>query len=139
FGVGDTPGKIKEFGFLLRSQDGSKETPGNLATSVTLLPLEFEPSYFRTFPAKISNKDVVTAYLNLSLIESSEDQKLKIAGNIKASIALLSENDTPLIVVDDVETIFTDEIEYACSFLSSMLGEFPEGTSIDNVTKCQIV
>jgi hypothetical protein len=139
FGIGDTPGKIKEFGFLLRSQDGSKETPGNLATSVTLLPLEFEPSYFRTFPAKISNKDVVTAYLNLSLIESSEDQKLKIAGNIKASIALLSENDTPLIEVDNVETTFTDEKEYACSFLSSMLGEFPEGTSIDDVTKCRIV
>jgi len=139
FGVGDTPGKIKEFGFLLRSQDGSKQTPGDLATSVTLLPLEFESSYFRTFPAKISNKDVVTAYLNLNLIESSEDQKLKIAGNIKASIALLSENDIPLIEVDNVETTFTDEKEYACSFLSAMLGEFPEGTSIDDVTKCQIV
>lgn len=139
FGVGDSPGKIKEFGFLLRSQDGSKQTPGDLVTSVSLLPLEFESSYFRTFPSKVSNKDVVTAYLNLSLIEASEDQKLKVADNIKASISLLSASDTKIIQVDDIETTFTSENEYACSFLAEMLGEFPEGTSLADVKKCQIV
>jgi hypothetical protein len=51
FGVGDTPGKIKEFGFLLRSQDGSKQTPGDLITKISLLPLTFEASY-QDFPCK---------------------------------------------------------------------------------------
>ncbi len=139
FGVGDTPGRIKEFGFLLRSQDGSKQTPGDMATSVTLLPLEFESAYFRTFPAKVSNKDIVTAYLNLNLMESSENQKLKVAANIKAHIALLSESGTRLIEASNLGTTFTTEKEYAISFLASALGSFPSGTSLANVASCQIV
>jgi hypothetical protein len=139
FGVGDTPGRIKEFGFLLRSQDGSKQTPGDMATSITLLPLEFESAYFRTFPAKVSNKDIVTAYLNLNLMESSENQKLKVAANIKAHIALLSESGTRLIEASNLGTTFTTEKEYAISFLASALGSFPSGTSLANVASCQIV
>jgi hypothetical protein len=139
FGVGDTPGKIKEFGFLLRSQDGNTETPGNMATSISLLALEFESSYFRTFPSKMSNQDVVTAYLNLSLLESGEDERLKIAVNITASISLLTENDTKILTVESLETIYTEQEEYAVSFLPEMLAEFPDGTSIDDVAKCQVV
>ena len=139
FGVGDTPGKIKEFGFLLRSQDGSKQTPGDLITKISLLPLEFESAYFRTFPSKVSNKDVVTTYLNLGLIESSEDQKLKIADNITASISLLTADDAEIIKVNGVETTFTAQEEYACTFLAEMLGEFPDGFSLSDVAKCQIV
>ena len=139
FGIGDTPGKIKEFGFLLRSQDASKQTPGDLITSITLLPLEFESAYFRTFPSKVSNKDVVTTYLNLGMIESSEDQKLKVADNITASVSLLTANDTNILTVSDLETTFTTEKEYACTFLAEMLGEFPEGTSLTDVAKCQVV
>ena len=139
FGVGDTPGKIKEFGFLLRSQDGSKQTPGDMVTSVSLLALEFESSYFRTFPSKVSNQDVVTAYLNLSLLESGEDEKLEIADNITVSISLLTENDTKILTVESLETTYTEQGEYAVSFLPEMLAEFPDGTSIDDVAKCQVV
>ena len=139
FGVGDTPGKIKEFGFLLRSQDGSKQTPGDMATSITLLPLEFEPSYFRTFPAKVSKKDVVTAYLNLGLIESSEDQKLTVADDITAKVSLLDGNGTVLLTSESLETTFTNEEEHAFSFMAEILGTFPEGKSLDDVSKCQVV
>jgi hypothetical protein len=139
FGVGETPGRIKEFGFLLRSQDGSKQTPGDMVTSITLLPLEFESAYFRTFPSKVSNKDVVTAYLNLNLMESSENQKLKVAANIKAHVALLSESGARLIEAANLETTFTAEKEHAFSFLASTLGSFPGGTSLANVASCQIV
>ncbi len=139
FGVGDTPGKIKEFGFLLRSQDGSKQTPGDMATSVTLLPLEFEASYFRTFPSKVSVNDVVTAYLNLSMIESSEDQKLPIADNFTAVVTLLDENGTSIVTSEPFETTFTNEEEYAFSFLAEKLGEFPEGKTVEDIAKCQVV
>lgn len=139
FGVGDTPGKIKEFGFLLRSQDGSKQTPGNMATSISLLPLEFEASYFRTFPAKVSTKDVVTAYLNLSLIESSEDQKLTIADNITAVVTLLDNDGTVLATSEPFETSFTTEKEHSFSFLAEMAGEYAEGKSVEDVAKCLIV
>lgn len=139
FGVGDTPGKIKEFGFLLRDQGGTKQTPGDMKTSITLLPLEFESSYFRTFPAKVSKKDVVTAYLNLSLIESSEDQKLAVADDITAQVSLLDEDGIVLLTSESMETSFTTEEEHAFSFLSEMLGAFPEGKSLDDVSKCQVV
>lgn len=138
FGVGDTPGKIKEFGFLLRSQDGSKQTPGDLVTSITLLPLEFDFSYFRTFPAKVSVNDVTTAYLNLSLIEASEDEKLKVAKNFTANVSLLDEAGEVLVEASDLTTTFTSENEYACSFLPEMLGDLPEGKSISDVAKCQV-
>ncbi|MEZ5105464.1 MAG: hypothetical protein R2757_13280 [Draconibacterium sp.] len=139
FGVGDTPGKIKQFGFLLRSQDGSKQTPGDLATAISLLPLEFEFSYFRTFPSQVSVKDVVTTYLNLAQIESGEDAKLQIADNITAAISLLDENGTAVVSAEDLATTFTSEEEYACTFLPEMLGEFAEGKSIDDVVKCKVV
>lgn len=139
FGVGDTPGKLKEIGFLLRSQDGSKQTPGDLKTKITLLPLEFTPAYFRTFPAKVSNKDVVTAYLNLSQIESTEDQKLKIADKITASVTLLSANNTPILTVDNLETSYTPEKEYAFTFLPEMLGTLPTGVTLNDVANCQVI
>lgn len=138
FGVGDTPGKIKEFGFLLRSQDGSKQTPGDLKTKVSLLPLEFTPAYFRTFPAKVSNKDVVTAYLNLSLIESGEDLKLKIASKITATVTLMTATGTTILSVDKIATSYTTEKEYAFTFLPEMLATFPAGVSLTDVSKCRI-
>lgn len=139
FGVGDTPGQVKEMGFLLRSQDGSKQTPGELKTKIALLPLEFTPAYFRTFPSKVSNKDVVTAYLNLKLIESSEDQKLKIADKITASVTLLSANNTVILTVDKLATNYTTEKEYAFTFLPEMVGAFPTGVTLNDVVNCQVV
>ncbi len=139
FGVGDTPGRIKQFGFLLRSQDGSKQTPGDLKTAVTLLPLEFEASYFRIFPAKVSNKDVVTAYMSPSLLASGEDEKLKIADKITATISLLKANGTEILKVSNLATTFTDQKEYAVTFLPQVLGTFPSGVTLTDVAKCQIV
>jgi len=139
FGVADTPGKLKEIGYLLRSQDGSKQTPGDLATKITLLPLEFTPAYFRTFPTKVSSKDVVTAYLDLSLMETTEDQKLKIADKITASITLLSATSTPILTVENLETRYTAEKEYAITFLPQMIGTLPEGVALTDVTNCQVV
>jgi hypothetical protein len=139
FGVGDTPGKIKQFGFLLRSQDGSKQTPGDLATAVSLLPLEFEFSYFRTFPSQVSTKDVITAYLNLSQIESGEDARLQIAGQITATISLLDENNAVIANAENMATTFTSQKEYACTFFPEMLGDFTVGKSVNDAVKCKVV
>lgn len=138
FGVGDTPGKIKEFGFLLRSQDGKKETPGNMATSITLLPLEFEPSYFRTFPAKVSKKDVVTAYLNLNKIESGEDAKLLVSEDITITVSLTNDLGTEVVKAENMETTYTEQGEYAYSFFPEKLGVFAEGKTIADVSMCKI-
>lgn len=138
FGVADSPGKLKEVGFLLRSQDGTKQTPGDLKTKITLLPLEFTPAYFRTFPSKVSSKDVVTVYMNPALIEATEDQKLKIADKITVSVTLLSATNTPIITVENLATTFTSEKEYAFTFLPAMLGTLPEGVTLNDVANCEV-
>jgi len=139
FGVADNPGKLKEIGYLLRSQDGSKQTAGDLATKITLLPLEFTAAYFRTFPSKVSNKDVVTAYLDLSQMETAEEQKLKIAANITASVSLLTADNTILLTVDNLPTSYTAQKEYAVTFLPQMIGNLPDGKTLNDVANCRIV
>lgn len=138
FGVADSPGKLKEVGFLLRSQDGSKQTPGELKTKITLLPLEFTAAYFRTFPSKVSSKDVVTVYLNPDLMEAGEDMKLKIADKMTVSVKLLSATNEVIVSVDNLPATLTAQNEYALTFLPSMLGAFPEGVTLDQVANCEV-
>ena len=138
FGVGDTPGKIKEFGFLLRSQDGSKQTPGDLITKVTLLPLEFEAAYFRTFPSKVSRNDVVSVYLDLSMMDSGEDEKLLVAENITATVVLLDAQDTEIAKAEDQPATITPEQEYKFTFLPERLGDPSETIDLSNVSKCNV-
>jgi hypothetical protein len=87
----------------------------------------------------VSVSDVVTAYLNLSKIESSEDQKLAIADSIKAEISLLTAADVKVLTVSNIATTYTTEKEYACTFLPAMVGTLPSGVTINNVAKCQVV
>lgn len=138
FGVADSPGKMKEVGFLLRSQDGSKQTPGDLKTKITLLPLEFTAAYFRTFPSKVSSKDVVTVYMNPALMEAGEDQKLKVADQIAVSVKLLSATNTDIVAVENQPATLTAEGEYAFTFLPAMLGTLPEGVTLDDVANCEV-
>lgn len=138
FGVADSPGKMKEVGFLLRSQDGSKQTPGDLKTKITLLPLEFTAAYFRTFPSKVSSKDVVTVYMNPALMEAGEDQKLKVADKITVSVKLLSATNTDIVAVENQPATLTAEGEYAFTFLPAMLGTLPEGVTLDDVANCEV-
>ncbi len=141
FGVADTPGKIKEFGFLLRSQDGSKQTPGDLESKVTLVPLEFGESYFRVFPAKVSNKDVVSTYVNLNLIDEldEEDYKLLACVSFTADISLKDASGEDILVLEGVSTVSERDMEYAVTFIPARLGEFPDGKSIDDVVSCSIL
>lgn len=138
FGVADSPGKMKEVGFLLRSQDGSKQTPGDLKTKITLLPLEFTAAYFRTFPSKVSSKDVVTVYMNPALMEAGEDQKLKVADKITVSVKLLSATNTDIVAVENQPATLTAEGEYAFTFLPAMLGSLPEGVTLADVANCEV-
>lgn len=138
FGITDTPGKIKKFGFLLRSQDGSKQTPGDGATEITLLPLVFESSYFRTFPSKVSNRDVVTVYMDLSQIEAEEDEKLRIADNFVAKVELLDESGNVLFTADDNMTVKTPEGEHALTFLADKFENFPEDLTLADIMKCKV-
>ena len=136
FGVAETPGKIKEIGFLLRSQDGSKQTPGDMQSKITLLPLEFSESFMRTFPSKVSNTDVVTVYLNLNkLSEAGEQEQLLVVSDFEAEIILQDLDGNDIVTVGELVMMPERDGEYSVTFLPNFLGEFPEGKTIDDVTK----
>ena len=132
FGVGETPGKIKEFGFLLRSKDGSKQTPGDMATKVTLVPLVFQESLTRTFPSWFTTNDIVTLYYNQNLATNNQE---KIMKDIKISVALLDESETPIVSLLKQNVREERSKEYAYSFLPEKFAEFPDGKSINDVKK----
>jgi hypothetical protein len=134
FGVAETPGKIKEFGFLLRNQDGTKQTPGDLQTKVTLVPLEFSEAFFRIFPARVSKMDVVSVYMNLNqLTEAAENVKLLVATSFKTEIILKDSEGLTLVEVSDIEMVPQRPGEYSITFSPTFLGQFAEGKSIDDV------
>ncbi len=137
FGVSATPGKIKEFGFLLRSQDGSQQTPGDMQSKVTLKALIFEENIFRTFPASVSNKDVVTVYFNQNL---ADDAKQEIMTDVKVSVTLTDESGDVIIAhAEPVATTPERDGEFSYSFLPSMLGTFPDGVTLDDVKNMEVV
>jgi hypothetical protein len=72
-------------------------------------------------------------------METTEDQKLKIAAHITASITLLSATNTPILTVENLETRYTAEKEYAITFLPQMIGTLPEGVALTDVANCQVV
>ncbi len=60
------PGRIRQMGLLVKAKDGT----GDLKTDDIILsvdPLEFSPSVFRTFPARFTQDDIVTIYYDQKL------------------------------------------------------------------------
>ncbi len=60
------PGRIRQMGFLVKAKDGTgdRKTDDNI---LTVDPLEFTPSVFRTFPARFTQDDIVTIYYDQKL------------------------------------------------------------------------
>ena len=69
-----TPGELKDFGFLLKAKDGSKQTQD-------YKPFFFDPLIFvaaplRIFPAKVDRDDVVTMNFERNLATSTNEQRM---------------------------------------------------------------
>jgi hypothetical protein len=71
---GQTPGELKDFGFLVKSKDGSKQTPDYKPFAFD--PLVFTPTKLRVFPSKVGVDDVVTVNFDKSLGTTVEEQRM---------------------------------------------------------------
>lgn len=69
-----TPAQLKQFGFLLKSKTGGKQTPDY--KPFVFEPLIFTPTTFRTFPQKVGTTDVATVNFDQSLATSINDQRM---------------------------------------------------------------
>ena len=69
-----TPGELKEFGFLIKARDGSRQTPDYKPFKFD--PLVFTPSTFRIFPSKVGQNDVVTAIFDQGLASTINETRM---------------------------------------------------------------
>lgn len=71
---GQTPAQLKQFGFLLKSKTGNKQTPDY--KPFVFEPLIFVATTFRTFPQKVGITDVATINFDQSLATAVNDQRM---------------------------------------------------------------
>jgi hypothetical protein len=71
---GLTPGELKEFGFLLKSRNGSLQTPDYKPYKFD--PLVFTATMLRVFPAKVGQDDAITVNFDQNLAASVNEQRM---------------------------------------------------------------
>jgi hypothetical protein len=68
------PAELKEFAFLLKLKDGSKQTDNSAKLPID--PLTFTETTYLTFPDKVGEDDVVTIYFNQFLATDVTEQRM---------------------------------------------------------------
>jgi hypothetical protein len=71
---GKSPAELKEFGFLLKTKDGSRQTKDYKFFKFD--PLIFTPTLMRVFPAKVGVDDAIRVNFDQSLATSTNDQRM---------------------------------------------------------------
>lgn len=69
-----SPAELKEFGFVVKSKDGTKQT-GNFEF-FKFEPLVFIPTVLRVFPARVGKQDVVQVNFDQSLSDVVNEQRM---------------------------------------------------------------
>lgn len=71
---GLTAGELHDFGFLVKTKNGSSQTSD--FKPFLFDPLIFTPNKLRVFPSKVGSDDVVTVFFEKSLGTSTEEQRM---------------------------------------------------------------
>ncbi len=86
---GLTPAELKDFGFLAKSKDGSKQTQDYKPFNFD--PLVFTPSKLRIFPTKVDVDDVISLNYDRSLGATVDEQRMT---PVTAAIVMYDEANT---------------------------------------------
>lgn len=73
-----TPGELRDFGFLVKAKDGSRQTADYKPFRFD--PLIFTPTTFRAFPAKVGQDDVINLNFDQKLATDITDQRMTVTG-----------------------------------------------------------
>lgn len=127
---GLTPAKLKDFGFLVKTKTGSKQTPDYKPYAFD--PLVFTPIVFRVFPQSVGVNDVVSINFNQALaIEkgtvSINVQRMAVES---ATVALVNSSNEVVATLNNLPVRSIGSKQFASSFYSGQASNIPQGTII---------
>lgn len=111
---GLTPAELKEFGFLVKSKDGAKQTPDYKPFKFD--PLVFTPTKLRIFPSIVDMDDVVSINFDRSLGANTDEQRMTAS---TATIKMFDEAGTKVGSDLTINVKKTGENIWAGSFLGT--------------------
>ena len=109
-----TPAELKDFGFLVKSKDGSKQSPDYKPFAFD--PLVFTAVKLRVFPAKVDKDDVITVNLDKSLGSTVDEQRMEPT---TVTITMLDETNTQVGSPLTVATRKTETNVWSATFIPS--------------------
>lgn len=125
---GVAPGSVTRLQFLVKAKDGNGDKKTN-DISISVAPLVFTPSDFRTFPAVAGQNELLTVYLDQNLATDLTTQRMKPT---QAEVRIYSGNTQ----VGNVRTYNLTAID-AKNFLFATLSKtdftIPAGTTISKM------
>ncbi len=111
---GQTPGELKNFGFLAKSKDGSKQTDN--FEPFAFDPLVFIPALLRVFPSKVDVDDVVTVNYEQSLGTTVAEQRMSPA---TATITMLDDAGNTVGAALTIPVRKTEASAWSATFIPS--------------------
>jgi hypothetical protein len=129
---GLTPAELKDFGFLVKSKDGSRQTADYKPYPFD--PLVFTPTKLRVFPSKVGLDDVVSVFFDQTLSSDVNEARLTVDSAIVALYKDTVINNFPTVVQVGpsrkfVARMFQTNITYA-SFIPTTAFAIPAGIVI---------
>ncbi|MBC7915087.1 MAG: hypothetical protein H7Y07_13300 [Pyrinomonadaceae bacterium] len=121
-----SPAQLFDFGFLVKSKDGTKQTPDFKPFNFD--PIVFIPSEKRIFPAKVSENDMVTVFFDQKLSTSTDQGRMT---PITIKITIYDMNDQ-VIATPKINLILKKEVNgtFSYSFISTKLFAVPAGVKV---------
>lgn len=130
------PGKLLHVGLMLRNQDGTKQTDGDMACDLRLSPLNFTDNEFRTFPSTVSTADVITVYLNPAL---SNNNALKVMQEVKVNFEFLDAQGNTVYATAEAQPAIPDDRGcWTYTFLPEKLVVLPTGKTMTDLAKFKV-
>ncbi|MBC7915481.1 MAG: hypothetical protein H7Y07_15325, partial [Pyrinomonadaceae bacterium] len=121
-----SPAQLFDFGFLVKSKDGSKQTSDFKPFNFD--PIVFVPSEKRIFPAKVSENDMVTVFFDQKLSTSTDQSRMTpITINIT-----IYDMDDKVIATPKTNLALKKEADgtFSFSFISTKLFVVPAGVKV---------
>lgn len=127
---GLTPAKLKDFGLLVKSKTGDKQTPDY--KPYPFEPLIFTPTLFRVFPQSVGSADVVTINFDQGLaieknLSSVDVQRMTVKS---ATVDLVSEAGTVVATISNLPIRTIGAKIYGSSFYVKQATGIPAGTVV---------
>jgi hypothetical protein len=116
-----TPAELKDFGFLVKAKDGSKQTLDYKPFAFD--PLIFTPVKMRVFPAKVDKDDAVTVNFDRSLGSTTDEQRMDL---VSATITVFDEAGSQVGSPLTINARKTDVTIWSATFVPS--NSFTPGT-----------